>query len=98
MVTEQAMVFDLNNVVLIFWILFLQVLKDAQLHTRLMLVPFFVFYYLKSHDLLGLMVKALKRLSKTALSKEIEYLPAIVNVVLEHYIVVSILVIISRVV
>ena len=71
MVSEQAMVFDLNDVVLIFWILFLQVLKDTQLHTRLMLVPFFVFNYLESHNFLSLMVKALKRLSKTALSKEI---------------------------
>ena len=91
------MVLDLDDIVLVIWILLLQMLQDAQLNTSLMLILFFVLDDLDGHDLISLVVEAFQGLSKTTLAEEVEHLEAIVDVVLEDHVVVTILIIITRV-
>ena len=57
MLSEVAVVFNLNDIVRIFWILVLKVLQDAQLNTRLMLVPLLVLDDLDCHYLVGLVIE-----------------------------------------
>ena len=59
MVTEHAVILDLNDVVLIVWVLFLEMLQDAEFNTCLMLIALFVFDNLESDNLTSLVIKAL---------------------------------------
>ena len=59
MVTEHAVILDLNDVVLIVWVLFLEMLQDAEFNAGLMLIALFVFDNLESDNLASLVIKAL---------------------------------------
>ena len=72
-------------------------LQDAQLNTSLVLILLFILDDLDGYDLISLVVEAFQGLSKTSLAEEIEHLEAIVDVVLEDHVVVTILIIIARV-
>jgi len=58
-VSEHAVVFYLNNVVLVFRVLALQVLQNAQFYTCLVLVPLLVFYNFDRHNFASFMVETL---------------------------------------
>jgi len=67
-VSEDAVVLDLDNVVLVLRVLLLQMLKDSELNTCLVLVPLLVLDDFDGDDLTRLMVTALYRLTKTTLA------------------------------
>ena len=98
MISENAVVFDLDDVVLVFGVMLLQVLEDAKLDTCLMLVSLLIFDDLYGHDLSCFMVQAPQSLAKAALSEEVDHFEPVVDVILHHYIVVTILVVIAIVV
>lgn len=56
MIAENAMILDLNDVVLIFRVLLLQVLQNAELHTGLVLVPLLILDDFDGHDLVCLVI------------------------------------------
>ena len=56
MVTEHAVVLDLDNVILIIWIVLLQVLQDAKFNTCLMLISLFVLNDLDGDNLSCLVI------------------------------------------
>ena len=58
MIAEDAVVFDLDYIVLILRIFALQVLQNSKLHTCLVLVAFFVLDYLHGYNLICLVVIA----------------------------------------
>ena len=95
MVSEDAVVFDLNNIVLVVWVMLLQMLQNSQLHSCLMLVSLFILDDLDCYDLACLVVKALNGLSKTAFAQEVKHLEAVVQMILEHDMVVTLVVIIA---
>ena len=55
-VAEHAVVLDLDYVVLVVGVLLLQVLQDAQLNARLMLITLFVLYDFYCDDFVGFVV------------------------------------------
>ena len=67
MVAEYAVILNLDNVVLILGVLPLQVLKDTQLDTCLVLVSLLVFDYFDGHCLACFVVYAFERLTEAAL-------------------------------
>ena len=98
MVAEYAVVLDLDDVVLILGVLPLEVLKDTQLDTCLVLVSLLVFDYFDGHCLACLVVDAFERLAEASLPEEVNNLETIVDVILEHDYVVTILVVVTRIV
>ena len=58
-ITEHAVVLYLNDVVLVVGVLPLQVLKDAQLYSCLVLVTLFVLNYFDCNNFIGFVVKTL---------------------------------------
>lgn len=73
-------------------------LQDPKFDTSLVLVSLFILDDLDRHNLIGLVVQTLERLSKAALSQEVDNLVPIVNMVLHDDLVVTILVIVARIV
>ena len=96
-IAEHAVVLDLDYVVLVVGVLLLQVLQDAQLNARLVLVTLFVLDDFYRDDFVGFVVQALESLAKTAFTQEIKHFEAVVDVILKNDIIVPILVIVSRV-
>lgn len=97
-VSEHAMVLNLNYVVLVFGVLLLQVLKDAQLNTSLVLVSLLVLYYLDCDNLPSLVIQALESLAEASFSEEIEHFKSVVNMVFEDDLVIAIFIVVSRIV
>jgi hypothetical protein len=96
--TEHTMILDLNDVVLILLVLFLQVLQDVQFDTSLMLISFLVLNDFNCHNFACLMILALESLAKATFSNKVEHLESIVKMILEHHFVVTILIIVARIV
>ena len=65
------MIFDLNDIVLVFCVLLLQMLQDVQFYTSLVLVAFFVFYDFDSDNLSCFMVHAFECLAETTFAYEV---------------------------
>ena len=97
-VPENAVILYLNDVILIFLVLFLEVLEDAKLDTCLMLVSLLIFDNLHGNDFSCFVVQALQSLAKAAPSKEVKHFESVVDVIFEHNVVVSILVVVAIVV
>ena len=98
MIAEYAVILYLNDVVLIFWVLLLQMLKDSELDTRLVLIALLVFDDLQRNDLACLVVEALKCLPKATFAEEIKNFKPVVDVVLKNNLVVTIFIIVARIV
>ena len=98
MLSEVAVVLDLDDVVGVIWVLILQVLQYVQLDTCLVLIPFLVLDDLDGDNLPSLVVQALQSLTKRSLTKEVDHLKSKAEMVMQHHLVVSVLVVIAIVV
>jgi hypothetical protein len=98
MVPENAVVLNLNDVVLVFRVVLLEVLQNVKLDACLMLVSLLIFDDFDGHDLSCFMVEAPQSLAKATLSDEVDHFESVVDVILQHYVVVTILVIVATVV
>jgi len=98
MVPENAMIFDLDDVILILRVLLLEVLEDAKLDTCLVLVSLLVFDDFDGNNLACFVVQALQSLAKAAPSEKVKNLESVIDVIFEHHIVVTVLVVVSIVV
>ena len=98
MLSEVAVVLDLDDVVGVVWVLILQVLQYVQLDTCLMLISLLVLDNLDSHNLSSLVVQALQSLTKRSFAKEIDHFESKAEMVMQHHLVVSVLVVIPIVV
>ena len=98
MLSELTAVFDLNDVVRILGILVLEVLKDLQLHSCLVLELFLAADDLDSNDLFGQMVKALEGLAKASFAEEVKHLEPIGYMIFKHDLVIPIFIIVAIVV
>lgn len=97
-VSKEAVVLNLYDIVLVLWVLLLQMLQNSKLYSCLMLVSLFVLDDLDSNDLSSLMIHAFKGLAKTSLAQEVKHLVSEVNVVFQHHFVVTVFVIVAGVV
>ena len=68
---EDAMILDLDYIVLIFCVLLLQMLQDVQFDTSLMLVALFVLYDFDSYNFSCFMIHAFECLAETTLANEV---------------------------
>lgn len=93
MLPEHAVVFDSDDVVRVIRVILFQVEQDLQLDPGLVLEFLLVPDDFDGHDLAGLVVDALQGLSEGALPEELNNFKSVGNVVLEHHVVVSSLIV-----
>jgi hypothetical protein len=68
MLSEDDIIFDPNNIARIIHIVVFKMLKDFELHRRLMLKSFFISNNLNCHIFLSLMIETPQGLSETSLA------------------------------
>lgn len=93
----MAVVLDANDVVGVVGVVVAEVQQDFQLNSGLVLELLLVSNDLDSDNFLGLVVEALQGLTKAALAEEVNDFEPEGDLVLEHYVVVSSLVVIPEV-
>lgn len=98
MLPEHAVVLDPNDVVCIFGVVLFQVQKDLKLYSCLMLELLFVPDDLDGNNFASFVIHTLESLPKGSLTQEVNNLESISNLVFEHYVVVTSLVIVAAVV
>ena len=97
MFPKNQIVLHPDYIVLVIWVILLQMLQYLQFYSRLVLKLLFVPDELNRHYLLSLVVLALEGLAKTALAEEFYNLKPVAYVVLHYHVVVTPLVVITKV-
>lgn len=98
MLSEDDIVFDPNNIARIIHIVVFKMLKDFELHRRLMLKSFFISNNLNCHIFLSLMIETPQGLSKTSLAQEFKHLVSESDMILQYDLIVSSFIIVSVVI
>ena len=98
MFSEDHVVFHMDDVHSVVWVIILEELQDFELNTSLIVVLFLVLYDLQSYMLLRFMVKALDGDTKRSTPQVLNDLVAIGDVVLHHDPVVAFGVVIATVI
>ena len=89
MLTEDCIVFDSNDIVRILWIMFLEIRKNVQLNTCLMVKPLLVSDDFYGHKLVGFVVVAFQSLTKTTFSKRLKNFVSVAKVVFHDNLVIT---------
>jgi hypothetical protein len=96
--SEDLVVDDSDDVVVVVFVFVFQILQDSQLDSSLVLEPFLVPDDFDCNHLLLLVVKALQRLAKTTAANFFKDFVAECKMVFHHDLVISALVVIAKVV
>lgn len=98
MLPEHAVVFYPNNIVSVIWVIIFEMEQNLELNSCLMLELLLISNNLNSNYLSRLMINALERLSKRPFTQKVNDLEPIRNMVLQHDIIVSSLIIIAEII
>lgn len=96
--SEDGVVIDPHDIVLVVFVFALEEAEKAQLNSRLMLESLFIANYFDCYHCPRLVVEAFKCLSKTARPQFVEHLKPVGQVILHDHLVVATLVVEAKVV
>ena len=98
MLTEDKIVKNSDDVILVMWIVVVEEFKNLKFHSSLVLKFLFISNDLQSNKITSLMIQALDSLAKTTRAKCIKHFVSIAEMILHNCLIISLIIIISIVV
>ena len=95
MLSKNYVIIDMNDVHYVLSVMLLEILKNLQLHTSLIIVLFLVFDYLNGYVFLLFVIDASQSCAKRTLSEEFYNFVTVANMVSHDDVVITFVIVVS---